>query len=76
MREVDHFINGGYAALTQQAGGLIDPSNTVSLTGGSLTLVANNTLAGLVFDNYGSQATPPTVTTGGTLTPATSPRRA
>jgi autotransporter-associated beta strand protein len=58
-------ING--ATLTQTAGGIINPSNVVTLNGGStLTLVGNNTLAGLAFNANGGAS--PTVNTGGALT--------
>ena len=56
------------ATLTQTTGGVIDPTNVVTLNGPAvLTLAGPNTLAGLVFNNQGDSGTP-TVTTGGTLT--------
>jgi len=49
-------------------GGQIDPSNIVTLNGGStLNLYGNNTLAGLVFNSNGGTGTP-SVTAGNTLT--------
>jgi autotransporter-associated beta strand protein len=57
--------NGIFTEATN--GGQINPANTVTLNGSStFTLAANNTLAGIVFNNDGGAGTP-TVATGGTL---------
>jgi autotransporter-associated beta strand protein len=56
-------INGGTVSLSGFAG-QIAPANTVTLNGPSvLSLVGNNTLAGLVFNNEGGGVTNPTVNT-------------
>ena len=66
----------GIGSLTQLAGGVIAPTNTVTVNGlGALLLTGNNTLAGLVFNGNGAGSTgsttppPPTVTTFNSLTP-------
>ena len=59
--------------FAQVAGGVIHPSNVVTIggansaTAGAIAFTGDNTLAGLVFDNDGG-AVNPTVTTGGVLT--------
>ncbi len=66
-------INGGVqgagAAVTMVTNaGQIDPSNAVTINGrGTLTLVGNNTLSSVVFNNNGGEGAP-TVATGGVLT--------
>ncbi|MBA4015748.1 MAG: hypothetical protein C0483_01025 [Pirellula sp.] len=76
-------LNGGAGSVVIPAGGLviggatvtmvtnagqIDPSNVVTIRRSStLTLVGNNTLDSLVFENNGG-TTAPTVTVGGVLT--------
>jgi autotransporter-associated beta strand protein len=66
----------GVATLSQFAGGVIAPTNTVTVNGlGALSLTGNNNLAGLVFNGTGAGSTqtnvppPPTVTTFNSLTP-------
>lgn len=55
------------STVTTSAAGQIDATNTVSLGASStLTLVGDNTLTGLAFDNYGGVGNA-TVTTGGVL---------
>ncbi len=54
--------------VTATAAGQIHSSNNVNIAASSvLTLVGNNTLNSLIFDNYGGRAAP-TVNTGGVLT--------
>lgn len=56
------------ATVAQVAGGTIAASNDVTLNGGGiLTLVGNNTLDDITFNNNGAAATP-AVNTGGVLT--------
>jgi len=60
-------LNNGNLTMVTNAG-QINSANTVAVNAGSVfTLVGNNTLAGLTFDNYGG-ITAGTVTTGGVLT--------
>ncbi|MEZ0265548.1 MAG: beta strand repeat-containing protein, partial [Phycisphaerae bacterium] len=61
-------INGATVNMVTN-GGQIDPTNVVTMNGGGsvLTLVRDNTLAGLVINNAGGTVVP-TVNTGGTLT--------
>ncbi|MDP2323202.1 MAG: autotransporter-associated beta strand repeat-containing protein, partial [Gammaproteobacteria bacterium] len=57
------FNANGSAILVQQAGGVIDSSNTVTLNGpGLLVLSGQQTLQGLVFNGSGGGTTAPTVT--------------
>ena len=61
-------INNGMTVSELNYGGQIAPSNIVTLNGGAnLTLIGNNTLAGVVFNSDGGTAVP-TVTPTGTLT--------
>ena len=57
------------ATVTETAAGQIAATSTVTLnSGATLTMVGNNTLAGIVFNSIGGGATTPLVTTGGVLT--------
>jgi autotransporter-associated beta strand protein len=58
-------FNSGSGILAQQTGGVIDSSNTITLTGnGQVVLAGKQTLNGLVFNGNGGGTSSPTVSSG------------